>query len=233
MRTRSAVTYIHSAPACAPCASVFISDPAASRAYITENHGMRLHLEHCRIEQVPVINLPLPVRAFPACPVKPLLEHFTVISECALECLPEYIVIFVRTVMRVIPVPRGNIYAEFQPIFTACQGKFPQDVPFSVHPAALCNSVCAYRVRPQAEPVMMFRRYYYSFHSGSLGGSGPLAAVKVGRSEHVGTFCTVSPFRAGESVRAEMHEHVGLHFLPFHLCFARQGPIRLRSSGST
>ena len=126
-------------------------------------------LEHLAIEHVPVIYLSLAVRTLSACAVKPLLEYFSVVGMRVFYGLAEDFVVFRSSVVRVILIPWRNVYSELETILSAGLGKFLEDITFAVAPFALGYGVCALRVWPDAETVVMFCCYDDTFESGFLG----------------------------------------------------------------
>ena len=183
---------------------------------------------HSRVEQRPIIHLLLAVRPFAACTVKPLLKHMAIAAKSMLQCLYEHIVIFVCSVMWVVPVPWRYVDAEFKIIFTAGLRQLLQDVTLSILPWTLGHGVAADRVRPKAETVMMLGCDDDSLHAGSFGYRCPLAAIKSGRIEDLGFFLAGAPFRTCKGVRSEVHEHRVFILLPFDLRLGRHDSERSR-----
>ena len=180
------------------------------------------------MEKRPVIDLSLSTSALSAGTIEPLLEDIPVTSQGIFKRLHINFIIFFRPICRVIPVPRGNIDAEFQSVLTAGIGKFPEDIPIPIPPGAVRHSMTAHRIRPQAESVVMLPCDDNTLHPRSLCRTRPLPAVKVCRGEHICVLLAASPFHISKCIRAEMHEHIRLHFLPFQLAGRRHRTIRLR-----
>ncbi len=72
-----------------------------------------------------------------------------------------------------------------------------------------------------------------ALEAGGLGRAGPLAAVQVCGVEDVFGLRSLSPFQAGESVGAEVAEHIQFHILPFQLLRGGNGTegLFLRCAG--
>ena len=173
--------------------------------------------EHLSVEHIPVIYLSFTVRALSTCTIKPLLEDFSVVGMRVFYGLAEYLVIFRGSVVWVILVPRRDVYSELEPILPAGLRELLEDIAFAVAPFALGYGVCALRVWPDAETVVMLCGYDDAFETGFLGYGCPLTTIHFCRIECVYTFISVAPLHVGECVRAEMHEHIGLHLLPLYL----------------
>ena len=98
--------------------------------------------------------------------------------------------------MRIVSVPRRDIDSESHIVFTAGIGKFLQDVALAVFPGALRHCMTAYRIRPEAESVVMLSGDDDAFHTCCLCDRDPLSAIKGGRVEYVGVLSSAAPFRS-------------------------------------
>ena len=119
--------------------------------------------------------------------------------------------------MRVVAVPRGNIYPEFQTFFPAGIRECLEHIAFTLFPRALGYGMVADGVRPKAETVVVLPGDYYSLEACGLSYFRPLPAVKRSGIEYILSLGSQTPFHSGESVRAEMAEHIHFHFLPGQL----------------
>ena len=70
-----------------------------------------------------------------------------------------------------------------------------------------------------------------ALHPSTLEGGDPLLGVESLGSEGLGWGITVAPFEVIEGIEPEMHEGVGLQFLPSDLRWRRYGSDRRRSLG--
>ena len=203
-----------------------VADPAATGTDIAENDGLRLQAKNRFVEQRPVIDLSPPRRAFPAGAVEPLLKDRSVCTaEHALECSYECCIVCWRPVARIVPVPGRNINPELQAVGRTGIGKFPQNVPLSVPPAALCHCMGTLRRRPQTETVVVLRRDDYALESGRPRHGRPLPAVQLRGIEDVFRLRPVPPFGTRKRVGTEVAEQVHFHLLPGDLVRRRAGSV--------
>ena len=216
-------------PVGAACPARLVADPAAAGPDVAEDDGLRLQPMDGSVEQRPVVLLPLAGRPFAAGTVEPLFEDRAVLAtEDAFERPDEGAVIGRRTIAGIVPVPRGNIDAELQPVGGTGVGEFAEDVSLTVTPLALRHRMPAFGRRPEAEAVVVFGGDNRPLEARGTGRGRPLTAVEVGGMEDVFGLGAVAPFGAGEGVRAEMEEHIHLHLLPGHLGGRGAGAERRR-----
>ena len=185
------------------------------------------------MEQFPVIYLALSVGAFSAGAVEPLFKHGAVAGKGALQRLAEHLVIGLGAVGRVVAVPRGDIDAEFDSLLCTGLGKLFEHVSPAAAPGTLPYGVLGYGIGPEAETVVVFAGDDDALEAGGFGRTRPLAAVQVRRVEEVFGLRSLSPFQAGESVGAEVAEHIQFHILPFQLLRGGNGTegLFLRCAG--
>ena len=119
--------------------------------------------------------------------------------------------------MRIIAVPWRYIDSELEPFCRTGIREFLQHITLAVFPRTVGHCVGALRVRPETEPVVMFRHNYQPLESGRLGDRDPLFTIKIRGIENILGFRPEPPLHPGESVRPEADKEVHFHLLPFDL----------------
>src|SRR5690606_26650384 len=195
---------VHRTPVGFPDNTAFIADPAATRTDIAENNRVGLMFIDRSVKQIPVVHLLFAIRSFPVGPVKPYFKDIAVTDEHFGEHVHKYLVVLIRAVSRVVPVPGGKIDPHLQPVLFAGFRQLPQYVALPVFPAAFSSCMRARPAGPEAEPTVMFGRNDNSFHSRLPGGPDPLVRIQRGGVEYIRIFVAMAPFHIGKRIRPKM-----------------------------
>ena len=167
----------------------------------------------------------LSVGTFAIGTVKPLFKDRAVALMGGTKGGHELIVVFGGAVGRVVAIPWGYIYTKSKGSFMAGFAQLLQYVALSISPLALCYSVLAVGIGPQAESVVMLGGKDNALHACLSSHLDPLTTVEVGGGKEVFGFGAVAPFVTSKGVGTKMAEHVHLHLLPLHLCLRRERPV--------
>ncbi len=213
----------------------FITDPAHIGAGIAEHYGHGLEVAY----DIPgigpvvvgaVVDFSLfagaAVEAIAAVgAIEPDGEQGAVVGEEFLQLVAVVGEVFGLAVLRMVTVPRRQVYAELDALFLAGIGEFANDVAFSVFPGAVFYGVIRVGAGPEAESVVVFGGEDQAAHSGHFGGGGDLGGVEAGGVEDCGGFVTVAPFLVGECIYRKVDESVEFHVVPGELACGGDGAM--------
>ena len=173
----------------------------------------------------PVVDLALPVGAFPVGAVEPHLADRPVAGEQLAELRRIDVVVARRVAVGgLMPVPRAQVEAGAEPLSAAGIHELAHHVARAVAPWRGAHGVVGRPCGPEAEAVVVLGGQHHRPGAGGAGGAGPGARIERGGREEGRALSPVTPFAAGEGVDGEVHEDGDLFALPAELGEGRYGP---------
>ena len=160
--------------------------------------------------------------------VKPEFEKRSIVRDKFIYLAMVRLHIAVASIFGVVPVPRGKINAEFQPVFTACFREFSHHISLSVFPWRVLDAVFGSLGGEQAEAVMMLGRQDDALESHPLEDADPLGAVQILRIESGSRSIAIAPLEIIECIKSEMDKGIAFCLMPVDLVPGRDRVHRLR-----